>query len=51
MVALTGWGRGDDRRRTNDAGFDTHIVKPVAEEKLLDVLRSVTSTPESVTSD
>jgi signal transduction histidine kinase len=48
MVALTGWGRGDDRRRTKDAGFDTHIVKPVAEEKLLEVLRSVTFAPEHV---
>jgi CheY-like chemotaxis protein len=51
MVALTGWGRGDDRRRTKDAGFDTHIVKPVAEEKLLEVLRSVASTPDSLTAE
>jgi signal transduction histidine kinase len=41
MVALTGWGRGDDRRRTKEAGFDAHLVKPVAVDKLLDVLRGV----------
>jgi signal transduction histidine kinase len=40
MVALTGWGREEDRRRTSDAGFDHHIVKPVAPEKLLALLRT-----------
>jgi signal transduction histidine kinase len=39
MVALTGWGREDDRRRTKEAGFDAHLVKPVAVETLLHVLR------------
>jgi len=29
LVALTGWGREDDRRRTQEAGFDHHLVKPV----------------------
>jgi CheY-like chemotaxis protein len=29
LVALTGWGAEDDRRRTQDAGFDSHLVKPV----------------------
>jgi PAS domain S-box-containing protein len=28
LVALTGWGREDDRRRTEAAGFDHHLVKP-----------------------
>jgi signal transduction histidine kinase len=41
MVALTGWGREDDRRRTREAGFDDHLVKPVAAEKLQSVLREV----------
>lgn len=34
MVALTGWGREVDRRRTREAGFDEHLVKPVAAEDL-----------------
>jgi signal transduction histidine kinase len=38
MVALTGWGREDDRRRTSEAGFDHHLVKPIAADKLNDVL-------------
>jgi PAS domain S-box-containing protein len=29
IVALTGWGQEDDRRRSADAGFDHHFVKPV----------------------
>ena len=29
LVALTGWGADDDRRRTLDAGYDRHLVKPV----------------------
>ena len=29
VVALTGWGQEDDRRRTREAGFDRHLVKPV----------------------
>jgi len=40
MVALTGWGREDDRKRTSDAGFDHHLVKPVSAEKLRSVLRA-----------
>jgi len=40
MVALTGWGREDDRRRTREAGFDHHLVKPVASDKLHAVLHA-----------
>jgi CheY-like chemotaxis protein len=28
LVALTGWGQDDDRRRSQEAGFDYHLVKP-----------------------
>ena len=41
VVALTGWGQDDDRRRSHEAGFDHHIVKPVepsALQRLLDEL-------------
>src|SRR5207248_177762 len=30
LVALTGWGQDDDKRRSLEAGFDSHLVKPVA---------------------
>ena len=29
LVALTGWGQDEDRRRSDGAGFDAHLVKPV----------------------
>ena len=29
LVALTGWGQDEDRRRSEEAGFDAHLVKPV----------------------
>lgn len=29
LIALTGWGQDEDRRRTREAGFDHHIVKPI----------------------
>jgi two-component system, chemotaxis family, CheB/CheR fusion protein len=34
LVALTGWGQGEDRRRSREAGFDAHMVKPVDERVL-----------------
>jgi len=29
LIALTGWGQEGDRRRSNEAGFDSHWVKPL----------------------
>jgi signal transduction histidine kinase/CheY-like chemotaxis protein len=29
LIALTGYGQQDDRKRTQEAGFDAHLVKPV----------------------
>ncbi|HYF19465.1 MAG TPA: ATP-binding protein [Ramlibacter sp.] len=38
IVALTGWGHEDDRRRTREAGFDAHLVKPVDPKLVADLL-------------
>jgi signal transduction histidine kinase len=38
LVALTGWGQERDRQATARAGFDAHLVKPVAEKELFRVL-------------
>ena len=38
LVALTGYGRDDDRRRTAVAGFDAHLVKPVDFESVTRLL-------------
>jgi signal transduction histidine kinase len=40
MVALTGWGMTEDRRRTREVGFNHHLVKPVSADSLLDILRN-----------
>jgi CheY-like chemotaxis protein len=37
MVALTGWGQNDDRRKSKEAGFDAHLVKPVGHESLMEI--------------
>jgi PAS domain S-box-containing protein len=45
LVALTGWGQEEDRRRTQEAGFKYHLVKPVEFEtiqSLLTELRALT---------
>ena len=28
LIALSGWGQEDDRRRAREAGFDHHLIKP-----------------------
>jgi len=41
LVALTGYGQDEDRRKAFEAGFDYHLVKPVSLDALRDLLRSV----------
>ncbi|WP_322005217.1 ATP-binding protein [Paraburkholderia tropica] len=38
VVALTGWGQDEDRKRTLDAGFDWHITKPADPDEILHLL-------------
>jgi PAS domain S-box-containing protein len=40
LIALTGWGQEEDRRRTEEAGFNQHIVKPVDLNLLMKLLAS-----------
>ncbi|MGZ5228390.1 MAG: hybrid sensor histidine kinase/response regulator [Burkholderiales bacterium] len=40
LIALTGYGQQEDRARSRQAGFDHHLVKPVAQNVLEDVLRA-----------
>jgi CheY-like chemotaxis protein len=39
LVAVTGWGQKEDMRRTKEAGFDHHLVKPVRSEALASALQ------------
>jgi two-component system CheB/CheR fusion protein len=41
LVALTGWGQEEDRRRSQAAGFEHHLVKPVAPRLLQALLASL----------
>jgi PAS domain S-box-containing protein len=41
LVALTGWGQDEDRQRSIEAGFDTHLVKPVDDEIITRLLASL----------
>ena len=43
VIALTGWGQEDDRRKSEEAGFNGHLVKPVDYDKLLELLSSLTT--------
>ena len=41
LVALTGWGQDSDKRRAEEAAFDTHLVKPVPPEALDQLLAAI----------
>lgn len=46
IIALTGWGQDEDKRRSQEAGFNSHLVKPVeaaALGKLLAELKAETA--------
>jgi CheY-like chemotaxis protein len=38
LVALTGYGQEEDRRRAQEAGFNRHLTKPVEMERLQSLL-------------
>jgi CheY-like chemotaxis protein len=40
LVALTGWGQDQHRRRSEAAGFDRHMIKPADADALRSVLNS-----------
>jgi CheY-like chemotaxis protein len=41
LIALTGYGQPEDVRRAREAGFDTHLLKPVDPDALTKVLSAV----------
>ena len=41
IAALTGWGQEEDRRRTREAGFDYHLVKPADLSSMQKILEAV----------
>jgi PAS domain S-box-containing protein len=45
LIALTGWGQDDDKRRSKEAGFNFHMVKPVDPAALEKLLAGLLLTP------
>ena len=41
LIALSGWGQMEDRRKSSAAGFDHHFVKPVDVEALIELIRKL----------
>ena len=41
IVAITGWGQDEGRRRSAEAGFDAHVVKPVDPVALVNLVDSL----------
>jgi CheY-like chemotaxis protein len=44
LIAVTGWGQEEDRQRTEEAGFNRHLVKPIDPSVLMKLLGSLQST-------
>ena len=42
LIAITGYGQPADRERTQQSGFDAHLVKPVDLDALAELLESLT---------
>ena len=41
LIAVTGWGHDEDRRRTHEAGFEAHLVKPLKIRQLEGILARI----------
>ncbi|HEU5182818.1 MAG TPA: ATP-binding protein [Candidatus Polarisedimenticolia bacterium] len=47
LIAQTGWGQEEDRRRTEEAGFDGHLIKPVDPDVLLKLVATLSTSTEN----
>jgi DNA-binding response OmpR family regulator len=45
LIALSGYGQAADKARATDAGFDAHLVKPIALEALEAAIDALTARP------
>ena len=50
LIAVTGYGQDSDRQRSQEAGFDHHLVKPVEAQKLEDMLAHCAKQPWKIIS-
>jgi signal transduction histidine kinase/ActR/RegA family two-component response regulator len=47
LIALTGWGQKEDIRRTREAGFEHHLIKPADVSTLQELLLALEDTPQA----
>jgi CheY-like chemotaxis protein len=47
LVALTGWGQDEDKRRSRDAGFDHHLTKPPEPDVVQRLIAACADSPAS----
>jgi len=45
LIALTGWGQDEDRKKSKAVGFDAHLVKPMDYDALIELLAELRPTP------
>jgi two-component system, sensor histidine kinase len=45
LIAVTGYGTGEDTKKARDAGFDLHLVKPVGADQLVKAINSFVDAP------
>ena len=48
LIAVTGWGQDDDKRKAQSAGFDQHLTKPVDPDEIETVLAAYLSSAPAV---
>lgn len=51
VIALTGWGQGDEPRKWQEAGFDAHLVKPAQYEDIAALLSTLSPTHGGTSAD
>jgi CheY-like chemotaxis protein len=47
LIALTGYGNAEARRKSSEAGFDHHLTKPTSIDELTELLRSLATAERS----
>lgn len=45
LIAVTGWAQDSDRSRSQESGFDHHLIKPVDPESLLRLIAGLKCEP------
>lgn len=50
LVAISGWGREEDRAASRQAGFDAHVKKPAGLDIIDSILKTVASPPPGLRS-